>query len=62
MFVSCDHLSRGVLPSMLCLCVIVKPPQWGYPGTPRALAPWEGGREVEGVAILLTHSMEQSPS
>jgi hypothetical protein len=27
-----DHSSRGVLPSMVCLSVIVKPRQWGGPG------------------------------
>ena len=27
-----DHSSRGVLPSVMCLSVIVNPPQWGGPG------------------------------
>ena len=35
-----DHPSRGVLPSVACLSVIVKPRQWGGPGLLEAVAPW----------------------
>ena len=34
-----DHSSRGVLPSVVCLRVIVKPRYWSPPG---AVAPWAG--------------------
>ena len=35
-----DHLSRGVLPSMVCLSVTVKPRQWEDPGALGVVAPW----------------------
>jgi hypothetical protein len=35
-----DLSSRGVLPNEVCLRVIVKPRQWGYHGTPRAVMAW----------------------
>ena len=34
-----DLSSRGILPSVLCLSVIVKPRQWGGPGPVRSSAP-----------------------
>jgi hypothetical protein len=34
-----DHSCRGVLPSVVCLSVIVKPVQWGGPGPLGAVAP-----------------------
>jgi len=41
-----DHLSRGVLPSVVCLGAIVKPRQCGGPGQLGAVAPrGEGGGE-----------------
>jgi hypothetical protein len=36
-----DHLSRGVLPSVVCLSVIVKPRQLEGPGSLGAVAPWK---------------------
>jgi hypothetical protein len=36
-----DHPSRGVLPSVVCLSKIVKPREWGGPGTLGAVAPWK---------------------
>ena len=42
-----DHSSRGVLPSVVCLSVIVKP-RWGGPGPLGAVPP----REVGRLAIL----------
>ena len=36
-----DHSSRGVLPSVVCLSVIVKPRQWGGHGPLKAVAPWK---------------------
>jgi hypothetical protein len=35
-----DHSSRGVLPSVVCLNVIVKPRKWGGLGPLGAVAPW----------------------
>jgi hypothetical protein len=35
-----DHTPRGVLPSVVCLSVIVKPQQRGGPGPLGAVAPW----------------------
>ena len=39
--VEADHPSRRVLPSEVCLSVIVKPRQWGGPGTLGAVVPWK---------------------
>ena len=36
-----DRLSGGVLPSVVCLSVIVLPRQWGGPGSLGAVAPWQ---------------------
>jgi hypothetical protein len=36
-----DHSSRAVLPSVVCLSVIVKPQHWGRPGPIRDVAPKE---------------------
>jgi hypothetical protein len=36
-----DHSSRGVLPSVVSLSVIVRPRQWGGPGLLGAVAPWK---------------------
>ena len=41
-----NHSSRGVLPTVVCLNVIVKPWQWGDPGTLGAVVP---GRNVISV-------------
>jgi hypothetical protein len=35
-----DHSSRGVLPTVMCLNVIVNPPQWGGLGTRGTVSPW----------------------
>jgi hypothetical protein len=35
-----DHSSRGVLPTVVCLSVIMKPRQRGGPGPLAAVAPW----------------------
>ena len=35
-----DHSSRGVVPIVVCLSVIVKPRWWGGPGPLGAFAPW----------------------
>jgi hypothetical protein len=35
-----DHSYRGVLPSVACLNVIVKPRQWGGPGPVGSVVPW----------------------
>jgi hypothetical protein len=46
-----DHSSRGVLPSVVCLSVIVKPRQRGGPGPLGAVAPWKKERmssDLEG--------------
>ena len=40
-----DHSSRGVLPSVVCLSVIVRPRWRGAPGPLGAVAPWAGGGE-----------------
>jgi hypothetical protein len=49
-----DHSSRGVLPSVVCLGVIVRPPYRGGPGPVGAVAPWrgEGGEIKNWVRIL----------
>ena len=49
-----DHSSRGVLLSVVCLSVIVKPRQYGGPGPlgGGAVAPWEGGG-VESIYFAL---------
>jgi hypothetical protein len=44
------HSSRGVLPSVVCLSVIVKLRQKGGPGPQGALALWGGG----GLSHLIT--------
>ena len=36
-----DHSSSGVLLSVVCLSVIVKPRQWRSPGPLRAAKPWQ---------------------
>jgi len=36
-----DHSSRGVLSSMVCLSVILKPQQWGGVGSTRNVKPWK---------------------
>ena len=41
-----DHSSRGVLPSAVCLSVIMKPWQWGGPGPQGAVQPVGGGEET----------------
>ena len=41
-----DHSSREVLPSVVCLSVIVKPRWWGGLGPLRAVAPWDSQRWV----------------
>jgi len=38
-----DHSSRGILPSVVCLSVIVQPRSWESPGPLKVVAP-EGGR------------------
>jgi len=38
-----DHSSRGILPSVVCLSVIVQPRSWESPGPLRAVAPEGGG-------------------
>jgi hypothetical protein len=38
-----DHSSRGVLPILMCLSVIVKIRQWGGPGPRGAVSPTGGG-------------------
>jgi hypothetical protein len=38
-----DHSSRGVLPNVVCLSVVVKPRQWGVPGPLGDIAPKGGG-------------------
>ena len=38
-----DLLSRGVLPTVVCLSVIVKPGQWEDPGPLGTVAKWGGG-------------------
>jgi hypothetical protein len=38
------HQSRGVLPSVECLVVNVKPQRRGDPDPLGAVAPWEGGK------------------
>jgi hypothetical protein len=43
-----DHSSRGVLPSVVCLSVIVKPPQWGGSGPLRAVTPWKKKLDTTG--------------
>jgi hypothetical protein len=35
-----DHSSRGVLPSAVCLSVILNPRSRGGPGPPGAVASW----------------------
>ena len=39
-----DHSSRGFLPTVVWLSVIVKPRKWGDPGRLGAIAPWGRGR------------------
>jgi hypothetical protein len=38
--VRADHLSRGVLPTVVCLSVIVNPRQWRGFGPLGVIAPW----------------------
>ena len=37
-----DNSSRGVLPSVVCVSVIVKPRKRGGPERLRTVAPWDG--------------------
>jgi hypothetical protein len=41
-----DHSSRGVLPSVVCLSLIVKPRQWGGPGPLGAVAPYKKLQQI----------------
>ena len=43
-----DHSSREVLPTVVCLCVIVKPRLWGGPGPLGLLR--RGGKKIQTVA------------
>jgi hypothetical protein len=47
-----DHLSRGELPSVMCLGVIVKPEQLGGQGPLVDLKPCEGGGELVSLNII----------
>jgi hypothetical protein len=42
-----DHSPRGVLPSVVCLSVIVKPRQWGGPGPLGVVAPGWGDEKSQ---------------
>ena len=42
-----DHLSRGVLTSVACLNVVVKPGWWWGPGPLGAVAQWWGGGSLQ---------------
>ena len=42
-----NHSSRGVLPSVVCLSVIVEPRQCGGPGPVGAVAPRGGGGKID---------------
>jgi hypothetical protein len=46
------HSSRGVLPSVVCLSVIVKPRYKGGPSPLGAVAPWGGGAYESRVNIM----------
>jgi hypothetical protein len=51
-----DHLSRGILPRVMCLSVILKPRQRGGPGPLWAVAPWKTNQvktTVWGIRICL---------
>ena len=41
-----DHPSRGVLPSVVCLSVVVKPRCWGSPCPLRVVAPWKNNVRI----------------
>ena len=44
-----DHSTKAVLPTVVCLSVIVKPRYGGGPGPLGAVSPWSGG---EGECIV----------
>jgi hypothetical protein len=46
-----DQSSRVVLPSVVCLSVILKPWQWEGPDQIRAVAPWEMYQSTESVGL-----------
>jgi hypothetical protein len=43
-----EHSSRGVLPSVVCMSVIVNP-RWGGPGPLGIVAPWRARRQAADV-------------
>ena len=49
------HSSRGVLPSVMCLSVIVKPRKLGDRGPLGALAPWE---EIQDISCTIRSYMQ----
>jgi hypothetical protein len=49
-----DHSSRGILPIMVCLSVIVKPRQCGSPDPLRFVAPWK--EKSRSVVYFYTHT------
>ena len=49
-----DRLSRGALPSAVCLNVIVKLRHWVDPGPLRAVAPLGGGKDLILFVVLIS--------
>jgi len=41
-----DHSSRGVLPSVICLSLVMKPRKWGVPGPVGSVAPWGKNTQI----------------
>jgi hypothetical protein len=54
--VCCHHSSKGVLPSVVCLCVIVKPRQWRGLGPLGAVEPWKKNVVRQGTCFTLFYS------
>jgi hypothetical protein len=47
-----DHSSRGILPSVVCPSVILKPRQWGDPCPLGTVVPWKKERKKERKKVI----------
>jgi hypothetical protein len=52
-----DHSSRGVILSVVCLSVIVKPRYWGGPGPLRVVVPFK--KYIFRQGLIITENGEQ---